>query len=99
MTKINEIPRKTKFSGVDGKEWGLFKVDFKPFEYQDDFAENINKIANLIGDEDLLETLQQAKDYACSTVILNDEGHCQRVYFENPKQLENFLVNYNDKSS
>ena len=96
-TKILELPRKNQFSGLDHQNWKLSSVDFMPFgEHQDEFAENINKISNLIDDEDLLETLEKAKSFACSTIILNSKGTCQRVFFDSPKDLENFLINYKE---
>jgi hypothetical protein len=94
--RILEIPRKNQFSNLDNENWKLASVDFMPFEHQDDFAENINKICSLTDDEDLLDTLTKAKLFACSTIILNSEGVCQRVFFESPKDLENFLINYQE---
>ena len=92
--QILEIPRKDTFSGEDYKNWKLRSVDFYPFTDQEDYAKEINRIAELINNEDLLEALQKAKYLACSTIILNSKGKCQRVFFESPKDLENFLINY-----
>ena len=99
MTKILEIPRKNEFSVEDHNKWKLSSVDFSPFINQDEFAENINKIFNGIKsltDKDLLETLEKAKSFACSTIILDSKGNLQRVFFASPKDLENFLINYKE---
>jgi hypothetical protein len=96
-TQILEIPRKDTFGGEDYKNWKLYSVDFYPFTDLEDYAQEINKIAELINNEDLLETLQKAKNFACSTIILNSKGKCQRVFFDSPEDLENFLINYKEQ--
>jgi hypothetical protein len=44
--KNKTIPTKISFSGKDYDEWKLNSADFKPFAYQDEFAESINEIAS-----------------------------------------------------
>ena len=95
-TQILEIPRKDTFGNKDNDEWKLSSVDFFPFTDLEDYAEDINKIAESIEDTSLLEVLGMAKMFACSTIILNAAGNCQRVFFESPKDLENFLINYKE---
>jgi hypothetical protein len=95
------IPTKTSFSGKDYDEWKLHSVDFMPFFYQDEFAENINKIAEIINQnnlrnkEELLETLEKAKSFACSAIIPHGNNF-SRVFFDTPKDLENFIKNYKE---
>ena len=95
-TQILEIPKKDTFSKDDYDNWKLSSVDFYPFTDLEDYAEKINKIAESIKDEDLLEDLAKAKMFACSTIILNSQGRCQRVFFDSPKDLKNFLINYKE---
>jgi hypothetical protein len=101
MSKKYIIPTKSSFSGKDYDDYKLYSVDFMPFdEHQDEFAENINKIANIIeksdglefDKEDFLESLTKAKGFACSTIILSEEGFPYRVYFDSPSDLEKFLM-------
>jgi hypothetical protein len=94
------IPIKTSFSGLDHDNWKLHSIDFKPFVYQDEFAENINKIAIILEslpkcDKELLETLSKAKDFACSTIIPDGTGF-SRVFFNTPNDLKNFIENYKE---
>lgn len=94
------IPTKISFSGKDYDDWKLHSVDFKPFSHQDDFAENINKIAEILYtlprcEEELLETLEKAKSFACSTIIRDGRGF-SRVFFDAPVDLENFIKNYQE---
>lgn len=98
------IPTKTSFSGKDYDEWRLNSADFMPFAYQDEFAENINKIIEILeslprceGKGKLLESLQKAKSFACSTII-PDGGGFSRVFFNTPKDLENFIRNYKEEN-
>jgi len=97
MTNI--IPTKTLFSGKDYDNWKLHSVDFMPFKYHD-FAENINEIAKILKslpkcNSELLETLEKAKHFACSTII-PDNRDFSRVFFDTPQDLENFIKNYKD---
>lgn len=96
------IPTKTSFSGKDYDEWKLNSADFMPFAYQDEFAENINKIIEILNglprcEGELLESLQKAKSFACSTIIFDNRGKSIRVFFDTPQDLENFIRNYKDK--
>lgn len=95
-TQILEIPKKNTFSSNDYDNWKLCSVDFYPFTDLEDYAVEINQIAESLNSEDLLETLMKAKSFACSTIILNKQGKCQRVFFESPKDLEYFLINYKE---
>lgn len=94
------IPTKISFSGKDYDEWKLNSADFKPFDYQDEFAENINKIAKILEGlprckEELFETLRQAKYFACSTIIPDGSGF-SRVFFDTPNDLRHFIENYQE---
>jgi len=99
--KNKTIPTKISFSGGDYDKWKLHTVDFKPFLYQDDFAENINKIAKIVNDsnkkykDELLETLEKAKSFACSTII-PDGREFSRVFFDTPNDLKHFIENYKE---
>ena len=44
---------------------------------------------------ELLESLQKAKSFACSTIIFNG-SEFSRVFFNTPKDLENFIRNYKE---
>ncbi|NBN88423.1 MAG: hypothetical protein EBV32_04990 [Proteobacteria bacterium] len=96
------IPIKTSFSGKDYDEWKLHSADFMPFAYQDEFAENINKIIEILEnlprcEGELLESLRKAKSFACSTII-PDGGGFSRVFFNTPQDLRNFIENYKEES-
>ncbi len=101
------IPIKTSFSGLDYKEWKLHSVTFRPFENCSlndiyDFARDINKIYNFISDskienkEEMIERLQEAKNFANSTFIFDNRGNLVRVFFNTPEDLENFIKNYKE---
>ena len=93
--KKNKLPIKSRFSKQDYKDWKLTKVDFYPFDFEDDFAIKIAKVCVKIpGDTESRETLEQAVHYSRSTIILNGDGGLQRVFFETEKDLENFLIHY-----
>lgn len=94
------IPIKKYFSGKDYDEWKLHSADFMPFKYQDDFAENINKIVKILESlprcqGELLETLEKAKSFACSTII-PDGSKFSRVFFDTPDDLRNFIEKYQE---
>jgi len=97
----NFLPIKNSFSGLDYQKWKLTQVDFYPF-YKSDFADNIFKIMlclqNKPENKELLDTLEQAISFSCSTIISNDKGEFQRVFFESEKDLENFLINYKQEN-
>jgi len=99
--KNKTIPTKISFSGKDYHDWKLNSADFKPFCYQDEFAENINKIAEILNNDnpkykdELLETLEKAKSFACSTIIPDDSGF-SRVFFDTPNDLRYFIENYQE---
>lgn len=96
------IPIKSAFSGLDYKEWKLHSCCFMPFEYLEDYALDINKIYKFISDnniqdkEEMIERLQEAKFFACSTIIFDNRGNLVRVFFDTPKDLENFIRNYKE---
>ena len=91
MLKIikNFLPIKNSFIGLDYQKWKLTQVDFYPF-YKSDFADNIFKIMlclqNKPENKELLDTLEQAISFSRSTIILNDKGEFQRVFFESEKE-------------
>lgn len=95
------IPTKISFSGKDYDEWKLHSADFKPFCYQDEFAENINKIAKIVNNSssiyknELLEALEKAKSFACSTIVPDGRGF-SRVFFNTPNDLRHFIENYQE---
>ena len=94
------IPTKISFSGKDYTDWKMYSADFKPFCYQDEFAENINKINEILKslprcEGELLETLKKAKSFACSTIIPDGTGF-SRVFFDTPKDLRHFIENYQE---
>jgi hypothetical protein len=103
-TQILEIPRKDTFGNKDNDEWKLSSVDFFPFTDLEDYAKGINMVREILVDlgvpshnrESVEEIMQWAKSFACSTIILDSSGKCQRVFFESPKDLENFLINYKE---
>jgi hypothetical protein len=99
--KNKNIPKKISFSGKDYDKWKLHSADFKPFLWQDEFAENINKIAEIVNHnnprhkDELLETLEKAKSFACSTIIPDGTGF-SRVFFKTPNDLKYFIENYQE---
>lgn len=98
--KNKTIPTKTSFSGKDYDEWKLHSADFMPFKYQDEFAEDINKIVKILKnlprcEGELLETLEKAKSFACSTIV-PDAGGFSRVFFDTPSDLRNFIESYRE---
>ena len=96
------IPIKSSFSGVDYKEWKLHSSCFMPFKYLEDYAEDINKICKFISDnkiedkKEMIERLEEAKNFACSTIIFDNRNNLIRVFFNTPKDLENFIRNYKE---
>ena len=96
------IPIKTSFSGLDYKEWKLHSSCFMPFKYLEDYAEDINKICKFISDnkiedkKEMIERLEKAKNFACSTIIFDNRGNLVRVFFDTPEDLENFIKNYKE---
>ncbi len=96
------IPIKSAFSGLDYKEWKLHSCCFMPFKYLEDYALDINKIYKFISDnniqdkEEMIERLQEAKNFACSTIIFDNRGNLVRVFFDTPKDLESFIRNYKE---
>ena len=103
-TQILEIPRKDTFGTKDYDDWKLSSVDFLPFTGLEDYAKGINIVREILVDlgvpadnrESVEEVMRWAKSFACSTIILDSSGKCQRVFFESPKDLENFLINYKE---
>ena len=98
--KNKTIPLKKCFSGKDYYDWKLHSADFMPFFCQDEFAEDINKIVKILKDlprckGELLETLEKAKSFACSTIIPDGMGF-SRVFFDTPDDLRNFIENYQE---
>ena len=96
------IPIKSAFSGLDYKEWKLHSCCFMPFKYLEDYALDINKIYNFISDskienkKEMIERLQEAKNFANSTFIFDNRGNLVRVFFDTPEDLENFIRNYKE---
>lgn len=98
--KNKTIPTKISFSGKDYADWKLHSADFMPFVYQDEFAEDINKIIRILKDlprceGGLLETLEKAKSFACSTIIPDGRGF-SRIFFDTPNDLKHFIENYQE---
>ena len=99
------IPIKSEFSGLDYKEWKLHSSCFMPFKYLDDYAEDLNKIWKFISEnnienkQEMIERLQEAKNFACSTIIFNSRGDLIRVFFDTPQDLENFIRNYKEENN
>jgi hypothetical protein len=104
--KNKTIPTKISFSGKDYDDWKIHSADFKPFEYQEDFAEDMNRIACIVSDAKnagyseaykalLIEALEKAKSFACSTIIPDGTGF-SRVFFDTPEDLKSFIENYQE---
>jgi hypothetical protein len=97
--KNKTIPTKISFSRKDYDVWKLHSSDFEPFQDQDKFAKNINEIAKILAGlpmvkDELFKTLEQAKSFACSTIIPDGKGF-SRVFFDTPNDLKYFIENYN----
>lgn len=99
--KNKTIPKKISFSSKDYDEWKLHSADFEPFCYKDEFAGNINKIAEIVNNsssihkDELLEELEKAKSFACSTIVPDGRGF-SRVFFDTPNHLRLFIENYKE---
>ena len=99
---IKKIPTISNIHAMP--EYGLRAADFYPIQFLNEKAEEINNFclkineSNIEEKEDLIQLMDEFKQYLCSSLFPDGQGNLTRLFFNNPNNLVKFLQDKQDKN-